>query len=416
MLKKIFSVENKDIHKVVTVAGVKLKFKSKKLIKKNIRKTVESARRMTDYINYVLNQQYDKTNFVEISEGDYNFSEDNVKLISMYLPQYHDFPENVKWFGRGFSEWSNTSKAVPQYVGHWQPHIPIDVGYYNLNDNTTLKRQIELAKKYGIYGFAFYYYWFSGEKLMEKPLQRFLDDKSLDMPFFLFWANENWTRLWGDGNEKEVLHVQRILADDAEKFMEDALPYMRDSRYIKINNCPLLILYRPDIYPFDVYLDFNIKIRDIAKKNGFDDLYILTPTWRAKDYVEDMKNYTDQYRLDGLFEFFPLGLKYSKRKKETIINSLFKGKILDIGKYIEEKKFLYSSSATIFKGVFPNWDNTPRKAGRDFGCFIYQLSPQLYKMWLKEVIKWTKLNRSKEEQFVFINAWNEWAEGGSLRT
>ena len=143
-------------------------------------------------------------------------------------------------------------------------------------------------------------------------------------------------------------------------------------------------------------------------------MYILTPTWRAKDYAPDTKSYTDKYKLDGLFEFFPLGIQFVKNKKEVIIDSLFKGKVFDIGKYIEQKKFIYSSTAKLYKGLFPNWDNTPRKARNESGCFIYQSTPQLYKTWLKDIIKWTKENRSREEQFVFINAWNEWAEGAHL--
>ena len=442
-LENIFSVKNNGIHKIWTLLGIRLKLKSKKLMKRqniscnsfwenifsvkncNMHKIItlcgfklrirNNNSNLITYVNYILNQQYDKTHFINLCEDEHKFLEDDVKLVAMYLPQFHDFEENVKWFGRGFTEWSNTSKTVPQYIDHWQPHIPIDVGYYNLNDNFIMKRQIELAKKYGIYGFCFYYYWFSGDKLMEKPLQRFLDDKSLDMPFFLFWANEDWTRLWGDGRDGEVLHKQELLMDDAEKFMKDALPYMQDSRYIKINNCPLLILYDPQKYPYDIYIDFITNIRNIAKDNGFNDLHILTTTWRADGYESDLKSFTDKYYLDGLFEFYPQGLhKIVKHKKETIINPKFKGVTFDIENYIKQTNYVYPCNTNLYKGIFPNWDNTSRKAYSNFGCFVYQNTPNDYKTWLKDIIKWTKDNKPKEEQFIFINAWNEWAEGAHL--
>ena len=201
---------------------------------------------------------------------------------------------------------------MPQYVGHWQPHIPIDVGYYNLDTNTTLKRQIELAKQYGIYGFCFYYYWFSGKKIMEKPINNFLQDKSLNMPFFLFWANENWTMLWDNGNYNEVLYEQKIEKDDAEKFMNDALPFMKDERYIKINNKPILIIYDPHKYTYDKYIEFVDKIQIIAKQNGFDGLYLMTTSARAYEYKTNYHAFVEKYKLNALFEFFPQGITHMK--------------------------------------------------------------------------------------------------------
>ena len=148
------SFDKKGKHKILTILGIKIHFK----IRQNI-----NNKDYEQYAEYVLNKQLDKSDFVKLSDDFYNASDNDVKLISFYLPQFHDFEENIKWFGKGFSEWSNTSKAVPQFVEHYQPHIPIDVGYYNLDNNSAIKRQIELAKQYGIYGFSFYYYWFSGK-------------------------------------------------------------------------------------------------------------------------------------------------------------------------------------------------------------------------------------------------------------
>jgi hypothetical protein len=275
-----------------------------------------------------------------------------------------------------------------------------------------MKRQIELAKKYGIYGFCFYYYWFSGDKLMEKPLQKFLDDKSLDMPFFLFWANEDWSMLWDNGNYKEVLHKQELHEDDAEKFMNDILPYMKDDRYIKIDNKPLLIIYQLQIFPFDKYISFVNKIRQMAIENGFDGLYLIS-TIKEEFDLEKLKDIIDKYKIDSLVEFYPQGLLHViKVNNPEFANPDFHGYVHDVEEFVKSKRYLYETKANIFKGIFPNWDNTSRRCFQ--GPNILQQSPSLYEKWLKDIINWTLKNKSNKERFVFVNAWNEWAEGAHL--
>ena len=406
-LRNIFSIgkSQNNKHYILTLLGLKLK------IKRKVHKKDKLA-----YINYVLNNQLDKSCFVPKSRKMHKFNTNDVKLIAFYLPQFHDFAENVKWFGPGFSEWTNTSKAVPQFEGHYQPHIPIDVGYYNLDHTDVMKKQIELAKQYGIYGFSFYYYWYSGKKLMEKPLERFLADKSLNMPFFLFWANHDWSKLWNKGLNTEVLYKSKLNNDDAIKFMNDILPYMKDERYIKIDNKPLLVIYDIMIFPYDSYIKFNREIRKIAKANGFEDLYIISPVGKTEN-LKSLKEVITKYELNSLFEFWPFGFAEYKNiliedKYEKIINPYFKGNIFNIEKFINEQKYLYPSNFKLFKGCFPNWDNTSRKCYN--GAQICQNTPLNYKKWLKDIIQWTQNNNSQNEQFVFINAWNEWAEGAHL--
>ena len=404
VLNKIYSIRksSNNKHNILTILGIKLK------IKRKIHKKDRLA-----YINYVLNHQLDKSCFVPKSNEFHKFNDEDVKLIAFYLPQFHDFEENIKWFGPGFSEWSNTSKAVPQFDGHYQPHIPIDVGYYNLDNTDVIRKQIELAKQYGIYGFSIYYYWYSGQKVMEKPLEKFLADKTLDMPFFLFFANQDWTMQWDNGNEKQVLHEQILNDGDAEKFMADILPYMKDERYIKINNKPLMVLYDVQKYPYEKYLEFNSSIRKIAKDNGFDDLYILTAVRSHMD-LNNLKEIVDKYNVESLLEFFPLGAidRIFSQKYPKIINPSFKGRCFDVAHSIKNKRYMYETNANLFKGCFTNWDNTARKCYN--GAAIYESNPINYKVWLKDIINWTKENKEKTEQFVFINAWNEWAEGAHL--
>lgn len=276
-----------------------------------------------------------------------------------------------------------------------------------------MKRQIELAKMYGIYGFAFYYYWFSGKKIMEKPILQFLADRNLNMPFFAFWTNEPWTRLWGGGKQNEVLYEQKLQEGDSKKFMEDMIPFMKDERYIKICNKPVLAILNPSLYPKETFLTFIKEIREIAKENGFKDLYIMTIR-REKMQKSNLKNELDKYNMDAMFEFIPGDLLNSEFQEtdRKIINKLFKGKIYNTEKYIEEKKYNFKTNCTLYKGLFPMWDNTARKIYS--GCFIFESSPKLYKKWLKGCIDWTKENNKKDEQFIFINAWNEWAEGAHL--
>lgn len=389
------------LKKIIDLTGFKLCLKKKHM------NTDTYARK---YIDSILNSNFEKSpDFVEITQEQCKKTDNLVKLIAFYLPQFHSIPINNQHHGRGFTDWNNVTKAIPQYTGHYQPKLPTDLGFYNLNDVRIMKQQAEIAKLYGLYGFCFHYYWFSGARLLETPIFNWLNDKTIKMPFCLCWANENWSKLW-DGGDKELIQKQQILEGDDEKFFNDILPFFVDERYIKIGNKPVLIIYRPDIFEKEIRSKFISKLRELTKKNGFDDLYlIMSEAFGVKEPPENLG-------FDGVVEFPPHGMRqrgFRHKKLKCFINPKYKGNIMDLQDYIENKKYLYKVDYKLFKTVFPSWDNSARKAYSN-GLICHGATPELYKSWLNDCIKYTKEHNNQNEQLVFINAWNEWAEGAYL--
>lgn len=394
-LHNIFSIKNYDHkHKIITILGVKLKVR-RKYGRKYIKK----------YYSYLSSgANFSKERFVSITDSPCNNSS-TVRPIAFYLPQFHTIELNDQNFGKGFTEWCNVTKAIPQFAGHNQPHIPYDIGFYNLSNDDIMTRQIELAKLYGIYGFCFHYYWFSGKRLLEKPIFNYLNNKDLNFPFCLCWANENWSKLW-DGGNKEIIMKQQLKDEDDSKFFYDILPFLKDERYIKIGNKPILIIYRLGLFEKERVDLFIKNIKVLAKKEGFEDLYIIG----AKTFDTHIDA---NYLVDAAVEFPPHFLgNIAKKANVGYINPNFVGNIVDIDTYV---KFdcIAEDNNKLFKTVFPSWDNTARKARS--GASVFLLEPDLYKIWLKNIIKWTKINHyNEQERFIFINAWNEWAEGAHL--
>lgn len=396
-LKTLFSLRNENKHKVLTITGIKIKIGKKQYCSKKYKK---------EYTDWLAKRNLEKSlEFAPYKKNEITNS--NEKLIAFYLPQFHTFKENDEWHGKGFSEWTNVTKAIPQFTGHNQPQLPIDVGFYDLSTDKVMYRQIELAKNYGIYGFCFHYYWFSGKRLMEKPIFNYLNNKELDLPFCLCFANENWSKNW-DGGDKEVLIEQKFLEDDPKQFAQDIMPFFADERYIKINNKPILVVYKPQLFKKEILKNFVYELNKKAKENGLDGVYLIM----AK--TQDAEINPKEFFMDAAVEFPPHIIdRYAKQViKKTYLNPFFNGRVFDMEEFIKNQEFLYETDFKLYKTVFPSWDNTARKAYT--GASVFEISPELYKKWLKDCINWTKENNNKDEQFIFINAWNEWAEGAHL--
>ena len=366
-----------------------------------------------EYVDWLINENVNnKKFFVPISDTKINLNKDMPKLIAFYLPQFYENESNNKYFGKGFMEWYNTSKCIPQFTGHYQPHLPIDVGFYNLSHDNIMYRQIELAKQYGIQGFCFYYYWFSGKRMLEKPLDNFIANKNLKMPFCIFWANETWTTIWGDNEKTQTIIEQKLCEKDDEHFAEDIIKYFKDERYIKVNNKPILIIYNSRIFEKEQFNRFLYVLREKVSKAGFNGITILTTDVKIPGKIN-----IDGLDLDGVVEFGHNNMNYNNLDclvdmKGKYVNPYFKGRVIDIEKALKRQCHLTQNKCKTFRCVAAGWDNSARKAY--IGAEIFSMTPDDYKLWLKDSIKWTKENLSDEEQIIFIDSWNEWAEGAHL--
>lgn len=339
-----------------------------------------------------------------------------IKPIAIYLPQFHPIPENDEWWGKGFTEWTNVTKAKPRFEGHYQPHLPADLGFYDLRLEEARLAQEAMAKECGIHGFCYYHYWFTGKRVLYEPLDRKINNPKEDLPFMMCWANENWTRVW-NGADRDVLLKQEYSFEDDYKHILHLIAYFKDDRYIKVNDKPIFVVYRPDLFP-DIKKTISIW-REEVKKVGFKDLYVGF----ANRYEFEYK--IEKNGFDFAFEFQPKF--WNTPKIESPPRSLIKKVIRRIKKKLKIKVtslVYYYDYATfskkqvnlnfrnkIYPGITPMWDNAARR--KDGAFILHNSTPEKYKNWLihiKENYHWDTV----PEKFLFINAWNEWAEGNHL--
>lgn len=327
------------------------------------------------------------------------------RIIAFHLPQFHAFPENNSWWGEGFTEWTNVKPAKSQFLGHYQPHEPhSDIGYYDLTADSVFAKQAELAKTHGIHGFCFYYYWFGGKRLMERAIDKLLDDKSVDLPFCLCWANENWTRRW-DGLESEVLIAQDHSEEDDLACIKDLARYIADERYIKVNGRPLLLVYRPSLLPDPAAT--AERWRQWCRDNGIGEVYLAyTQSFETED--------PRKYGFDAAIEFPP-----NNSGPTDLTNAItpyapdYAGKVYNWADLADRSQQYSQLPYKLYRSVCPGWDNTARR--KDRGSVLINNTPEKYEAWLKNAVRETVVRADDDsERLVFVNAWNEWAEGAHL--
>jgi glycosyltransferase involved in cell wall biosynthesis len=328
-----------------------------------------------------------------------------VKLIAFYLPQFHPIPENDAWWGRGFTEWTNVTKALPRFVGHTQPQLPEDLGFYDLRNPDVLRKQAELARQYGIGGFCFHHYWFNGRRLLEKPLELLLANPDIDINFCINWANENWTRRW-DGLEQDVLMAQAHSPEDDIAFVRSLLPIVRDPRYIRIGGRPLIMIYRPGLLPDPIGTVRRWRME--FARAGLEDPYVVM----AQAFHEHDPR---RFGIDAAAEFPPHKVATTPPINSSLqfLDAGFTGHVLDYEAVAEHACSEPAPPYKLFRGVAPSWDNEARKPGRGFA--LAHSTPAKYGAWLSAACHKAMAEAGHpDESIVFINAWNEWAEGTHL--
>jgi len=341
-----------------------------------------------------------------------------MKIIAFHLPQFHEIEENNKWWGEGFTEWTNLRKAKTLFRKHYQPRKPLNDFYYDLTDEKAREWQASIAQEHDIYAFCYYHYWFKGKKLLEKPTEEILKTKKPDMPFCFCWANESWTKRW-DGKENHILIKQEYGTEvDWDRHYDYLHDFFYDERYIKNDNMPMLLIYRDEkTEEFNNMLTF---LNEKAKNKGFNGIHFVQV---LRGEILNI-NHNINYKAYALFEpFFTMNnmprFWFFKERilklKNLLLNHLFKKKLLLINQKSYDKfyKKILNRDLNLdkktYRGAFVDWDNTPR---RGYNGLVFKGStPSKFSDYLSKLIE---ISNQKKSDYIFINAWNEWCESTYL--
>lgn len=363
-----------------------------------------------------------------VSSGDAVAMKAIARAICFYLPQFHPIPENDRWWGEGFTEWTNVASARPRFRGHYQPHLPGALGFYDLRLEETRVAQAALAARFGIHGFCYYHYWFSGQRLLGRPLDDMLASGKPDFPFCLCWANETWSRTWS-GREHDVLIRQEYSNADHQRHIAWLAGVFDDHRYIRIDGRPLFLIYRPESIPelgrvldewknycvakgsaapffCAVSSGFSMLDDDALLAFGFDAIVNFEPNRQHFPAARNAMGHAVSLARRVLPQRWYDALRNSTRLAQGRVNT-----VVDYAAYVDASIARVSCTThPTFPCVFPSWDNSARKVS---ATVIQNLSSAQYARWLGDAISRVSTYPS-ESRLVFINAWNEWAEGCHL--
>ncbi|GHV43673.1 glycosyl transferase [Bacteroidia bacterium] len=343
-----------------------------------------------------------------------------LRVFAFYLPQFHPIPENDKWWGKGFTEWTNVGKAKKYFKGHYQPRVPADLGYYDLRVPETRQAQADMAHKYGIDGFLYWHYWFgNGKQLLERPFNEVLTSGEPNFPFALAWANESWKGFAHGLRNRNMLIEQQYLGDeDYIAHFNTILPALKDKRYITIHGKHLLMIYKPELLPDAKH--FIELWQSLAIENGLKGIYFIAHHQCRKDHngksedetLTEMLSYgfdaVNFVRLWNYVEHRSLYAKITGR-----LNRIFRRVPL-----VYSYKKIYptfsnpiDSNSKVIPTIIPGWDHSPR-SGKD-GFVMKGSTPALFEKHVEKILDSIK-EKTKEERIVFIKSWNEWAEGNYM--
>ncbi len=331
------------------------------------------------------------------------------RVIAAYLPQFHPIPENDKWWGKGFTEWTNVGKAKPLFKGHYQPRIPADLGYYDLRVDETREAQVKLAKDHGVEAFCYWHYWFgNGKRLLERPFNEVLKSGKPDFPFCLGWANSSWDSIhYGVDGRKKILIEQKYPGlKDYEDHFYSVLPAFLDKRYLKVDGKPFFLIFNPLYLPeSDKFIELW---QNLAIKNGLPGIYFVAQTSKLESIDELINLGYDSVNLIRLNHPVLFGRTLLKRIKKKIFNEL--------SIYEYEKAIKYFSGEEdklehIIPSIYPNWDHSPRSGNKGF--ILHNSTPELFEKHANDVIS-KILHKPLENRFLYIKSWNEWAEGNYM--
>jgi len=340
----------------------------------------------------------------------------NARILAYYLPQFHPILENDEWWGKGFTEWTNVGKAKRYFIGHYQPHVPADLGYYDLRVPETRQAQADMARKYGIEGFCYWHYWFgNGKRLLERPFNEVLESGEPDFPFCLAWANETWKGFAHGLTNRNIL-IEQIYpgVEDYVAHFNAILPALKDKRYVKIDGKPLFIIYA--YYDLPNAKEFIDLWQKLAKENGLSGIYFVA---HQKTYTRNEQAERQKIMALGFdaVNFVRLG-NYRKnrsflRKVYTYINR-YVFKIPNVYTYNYAIKYMsepIDCEINVFPTIVPNWDHTPRSGNH--GTVFTNSTPELFEKHVSDVLEKVK-HKDYEHRLVFIKSWNEWAEGNYM--
>lgn len=338
------------------------------------------------------------------------------KVIAMYLPQFHPVAENNKWWGEGFTEWTNVGRAKSLFKGHYQPRVPADLGYYDLRIPEVRQLQADMAKSHGIDGFCYYHYWFGNKRrLLERPFNEVLKLGEPDFPFMLCWANESWhEKFWDNkGGVSKNLLMEQIYGDESEyeEHFYSLLDAFKDQRYIKFENKPAFMIYEPLKFP--EISKFIKRWQELALKNGLDGIHFIGQTQHAGVEKEKIINLgfdaINAVRIyDVLQKKANLNRAFTKLKRVIFKTALYE-QYSDAVQYLTDKDF--DAANDVYPTILPGWDHTPR-SGKG-GFLLHNYTPEIFAKHVKNVFKILE-KKPEANKIAFVKSWNEWAEGNYL--